>query len=78
MAWKQHTLCAEVKPGEGKVGYVNTPVLRLLLDVSFEAETISATIVACKETLVICPFMFIGDVTANLKERGEQRRIVVR
>ncbi len=71
MAWKQHTLCAEVNSGERKVGYVHTPVLRLLLDVSFEAERISATIVACKEALVICPFMFVGDATANLKERGE-------
>jgi hypothetical protein len=71
MAWKQHTLCAEVNLGEKKVGYADTPVLRLLLDVSFEAETISATIVACKEALVICTFVFIGDATANLKERGE-------
>jgi hypothetical protein len=71
MAWKQHTLCAEINPGERKVGYVDTPVLRLLFDVSFEAETISATIVACEEALVICPFVFVGDATANLKERGE-------
>ncbi len=71
MAWKQHTLCTEVNPGERKVGYVDTPVLRLLLDVSFEAKTISATIVACKEALVICPFVFVGDATANLNERGE-------
>ncbi len=71
MAWKQHTLCAEVNPGERKVGYVNNSVLILLFDVSFEAETISATIVTCKEALVICPFVFVGDATANLKERGE-------
>jgi hypothetical protein len=71
MAWKQHTLCAEINPGERKVGYVDTPVLRLRFDVSFEAETISATIDACKEARVICSFLFICDGTANLKERGE-------
>ena len=78
MAGKEHTLCAEVNPGERKVGDVDTPVLRLLLDVSFEAERISATIVACKEALVICPCVFIGDTTANLKKRGEYQRIIVR
>ncbi len=71
MAWKQHTLCAEVSPGERKVGYVDTPVLRLLVDVGFEAEMIIVTFVACKEAFVVCPFMFIGDMAANLKERGE-------
>jgi hypothetical protein len=71
MAWKQDTLCAEVNPGERKVRNVDTPVLRFLLDVRFEAETISATIVACEEALVICSFVFLGDATANLKEWGE-------
>ncbi len=71
MAWKQDTLCAQVNSGEKLVGNVHTPVLRLLLDVSFEAEMISAKIVACEKALVIFPFMFIGDATANLKERGE-------
>jgi hypothetical protein len=73
MAGKQHTLCAEVSPGERKVGYVDTPVFRFFVDVSFEAEMISATFVACREAIVVCPFVFIGDTTANLKERGSNK-----
>jgi hypothetical protein len=71
MAREEHTLCAEISPGERKVGYVDTTVLRLFVDVSFEAEAISATFVACQETFVVCPFVFIDDTTANLKKWGE-------
>ncbi len=71
MARKEYTLCAETSPGERKVGYVDTPVLRLVVDVSFEVEAIHVTFVACEEAFVVCPFVFIGDTTANLKERGE-------
>jgi hypothetical protein len=71
MAREEHTRCAEISTGERKVGYVDTPVLRLFVDVSFKAEAISATFVACQETFVVCPFVFTGDTTPNLKKRGE-------
>ncbi len=65
MAWKQNTLCTQIDPDKRQVGNVNTPVLRLLLDMSFEAETISATGIACEEALVIFPVMFVSDAIAN-------------
>ncbi len=77
IAWKLNALCTQIKPGKRQVGNVNTPVLRLLLDISFEAETISATGIACEEALVIFPIMFVSDAIADLKERGEQGRIIV-
>ncbi len=70
MAGEEHTLCAEISPGERKVGYVDTPIFRLFVDMRFEAEAITATFVACQETFVVCPIMFIGYTTANLKKRG--------
>jgi hypothetical protein len=38
---------------------------------------ISATGIACEEALVIFPIMFVSDAIADLKERGEQGRIIV-
>jgi hypothetical protein len=78
VAREQNALCTQINPGERQVGNIDPPVLRLLLDMSFETETISATVVACEEALVIFPAMFVSDATANLKERGKQGRVLIR
>jgi len=78
MARKQNALCTQINPGERQVGNVDTPVLRFLFDMSFEAEPISAVGVACEEAHVIFHVMFISDSTANPKKRWKQGRVIVR
>ncbi len=78
VAREQNALCTQINSGQRQVGNVDPPVPRLLLDMSFETETINATVVACEEALVIFPVMLVSDATADLKERGKQGRVIVR
>ena len=52
------TLCTEVNPRERQVWNVYAPVLKLLLKMCFETETVCAIGVARKETLVVFPVVF--------------------
>jgi hypothetical protein len=72
MSWEQNTLCTEVDPRERQVWNVYAPVFKLLLKMCFETETVCATGVARKETLVVFPVVFESNVTPYLEERGEQ------
>jgi hypothetical protein len=72
MSWEKNTLCTEVNPRERQVWNVYAPVLRLLLKMCFETETVCATGVARKETLVVFSVVFEGNATPYLEERGEQ------
>jgi hypothetical protein len=55
-----------------QVWNVHAPVLGLLLKMCFETETVRATGVAHKETLVVFSIVFEGNATPYLEERGEQ------
>jgi hypothetical protein len=57
---------------ERQVWNVYAPVFKLLLKMCFETETVCATGVARKETLVVFPVVFESNVTPYLEERGEQ------
>jgi hypothetical protein len=46
--------------------------------VRFVAEPIRAIRVTCEEALVIFPFMFISDATADPEEGGKQKGVIVR
>ena len=72
MSWEQNTLCTEVDPRERQVWNVDAPVLKLLLKMCFEAEKVSPTGVARKETLVVFSVVFESNVNLYLEERGEQ------
>ncbi len=72
MSREQNTLCTEVDPRERQVWNVDAPVFKLLLKMCFEAETVGATGVAHKETLVVFAVMFKSNATPYLEKRGEQ------
>ena len=72
MSCEQNTLCTEVNPRDRQVWNVAAPVLNLLFKMCFETETVSATGVARKETLVVFSVVFEGNATPYLEERGEQ------
>jgi hypothetical protein len=77
VTWKQNALCTQINPGERQVGIVDTPIFSFLLDMCFEAELMCATSVACKETPVIFPIIFLSNETADLKNRWKHVRIIV-
>jgi hypothetical protein len=72
MSWEQNTLCTEVDPRERQVWNVYAPVLKLLLKMCFETETVCATGGARKETLVVFAVVFESNAIPYLEERGEQ------
>ena len=67
-----HTVSLAVNPRERQVWNVNAPVLKLLLKMCFETETVCALGVARKETLVVFSVVFESNVNPYLEERGEQ------
>ncbi len=65
MAGDQDALGAKMDPVVRKVRKVNTPILELLFDMSFEAEAIRPRRRACEIPLVIRSPVFIGNSTVH-------------
>ena len=61
-----------------KAGEIDAPILCFLLDVGFKTETIrptSPTRFAREKALVICPIMFIGNLTVDGQKWRKERRV---
>jgi hypothetical protein len=72
MSRNQNTLSAEIHPVVRKVWKINTPILGLLIDMSFETESIHAARLASEKSFVIFSLIFISDPTVDREERWKK------
>jgi hypothetical protein len=74
----QNAFGTEIHPIERKIGEIDSPVLRFLLNMSLETEVVHPTRLACKKAFMIGALMFIDNATVNGEERREKRRSIFR
>ena len=72
MARDENALSAQIRPVERKVRKIDAPVLRLLLDMSLETESIHTTGLLGKKTFMIGAVVFICNPTVY-GEKGREK-----